>query len=94
MGIEVELQDERCVTLEVVSPGRFLALLLPPLDDDAHPMLALIDPYGDTIFNRIQMTRFLREWSYPRRRKLKRSVCFFQRLKGWRGAVATKSTCI
>ena len=25
-------------------------------------MLASIDPYGDTIFNRLQMERFLSEW--------------------------------
>ncbi len=27
-------------------------------------MLASIDPYGDTVFNRIQIERFLREWAF------------------------------
>ena len=36
--------------------------LIEPLQDDAHPFLDSIDPYGDTVFNRVQMKRFLHEW--------------------------------
>jgi hypothetical protein len=38
--------------------------LLPPVDDPAYPFLGSIDPYGSTIFNRVQMNRFLLEWEY------------------------------
>ena len=31
--------------------------------DPTHPMLASIDFYGDTVFNRMQMDRFLEEWA-------------------------------
>jgi hypothetical protein len=35
--------------------------LLPSGDDQACPFLPSIDPYGDTILNRLQMNRFLSE---------------------------------
>ncbi len=40
----------------------WLPELLEPLQDDAHPFLDSIDLYGDTVFNRLQMKRFLNEW--------------------------------
>lgn len=43
----------------------FLQLLprfLPPEEDPAYPLLGSIDPYGNTIFNGLQMKRFLSEW--------------------------------
>jgi hypothetical protein len=36
--------------------------VLPQIGDESHPLLGGINPYGDTVFNRIQMGRFLREW--------------------------------
>ena len=64
MGLAITLQDERGVELDsVVDAKNFLGELLPEHDDRAHPMLASIDFYGDTIFNRMQMDRFLVEWS-------------------------------
>jgi hypothetical protein len=64
MGLGIELQDERGERLEsVADPKNLLGLLLPPNDDDSHPMLASIDPYGDTVFNRMQIKRFIREWA-------------------------------
>jgi hypothetical protein len=41
-----------------------LPRLLPPQDDPASPFLGSIDLYGDTVFNRIQMGRFLSEWEH------------------------------
>jgi hypothetical protein len=64
MGLGIQLQDE--LGNEIVSatdPVNLLARILPPLDDQSYPMLASIDPYGDTTFNRVQMPRFLAEWS-------------------------------
>ena len=33
-----------------------------PTGDDSYRMLCYIDPYGDTVFNRLQMVTFLLEW--------------------------------
>src|SRR4051812_16087508 len=64
MGLDVELQDERGETLASTSdPKNLLSGLLPSSDDQACPFLASIDPYGDTVFNRLQMNRFLSEWA-------------------------------
>jgi hypothetical protein len=43
----------------VAYPKNYLGKLLPEYGDPAHPMLASIDLYGNTLFNRIQMDRFL-----------------------------------
>jgi hypothetical protein len=64
MGLGIELQDELGGQLDMVAdPKNFLGRLLPQNDDPLHPMLASIDSYGDTVFNRMQMPRFLSEWS-------------------------------
>lgn len=64
MGLGIELQDEWGGRLEtVIDPKNVLGRLLPQSDDPLRPMLASIDSYGDTIFNRMQMPRFLSEWS-------------------------------
>ena len=64
MGLGIGLQDEWGGQLGMVAdPKNLLGRLLPPNDDPLHPMLASIDSYGDTIFNRMQMPRFLSEWS-------------------------------
>ena len=63
MGLGIELQDERGETLQYLTDSQNqLGRLLPQNGDDSYPMLASIDFYGDTVFNRIQMERFLREW--------------------------------
>lgn len=64
MGLGISLQDELGAELEtVVDPKNLLGKLLPEQDDPAHPMLGSIDFYGDTVFNRMQMGRFLTEWT-------------------------------
>ncbi len=64
MGHGITLQDELGAELvSVVDPKNFLGKLLPEHDDPVHPMLASIDFYGDTVFNRMQMDRFLAEWT-------------------------------
>jgi hypothetical protein len=64
VGFEIQLQDEWGGRIEsIADPKSLLADLLPPDEkSDAYPMLAGIDPYGDTIFNPIQIRRFLSEW--------------------------------
>lgn len=64
MGLEIRLQDEWGQPLEsVADPKNYLGKLLPRNDDDNYPMLAGIDSYGDTLFNRMQMRWFLSEWT-------------------------------
>lgn len=64
MGLNIELQDERGGLITGVDdPRNLLGAMLPQLGDDAYPMLASIDPYGDTTFNNLQMRRFLHEWA-------------------------------
>ena len=39
-----------------------LGSFLPQFDNLSFPMLRLIDPYDDTVFNRLQAKVFLEEW--------------------------------
>ena len=64
MSIVVKLEDdlgERSdwVMLHSVVPGR---------DEHDFPLLSGIDPYGKTVFNHLQMERFLDEWERVRER--------------------------
>jgi hypothetical protein len=64
MGLGIALQDESGAELEsLADPRNYLGKLLPEHGDPTHPMLASIDFYGDTVFNRMQMDRFLAEWA-------------------------------
>jgi hypothetical protein len=65
MGLNVELQDEFGGRIDGVDdPRGLLKKLLPePSDGDDYPFLRTIDDYGDTTFNRLQMPRFLNEWT-------------------------------
>ena len=64
MGLGIALQDEQGSQLDMVAdPKNYLGRLLPELGDPTHPILASIDFYGDTVFNRMQMDRFLGEWA-------------------------------
>jgi len=64
MGLGIELQDESGGILSsAADPKNLLANLLPPLLDKSSRMLGYIDPYGDTIFNNLQINQFLEEWA-------------------------------
>src|SRR5687768_9773917 len=64
MELGISLQDELGAELDsIVDPKNVLGKLLPEHDDPAYPILASIDFYGDTVFNRMQMDRFLTEWT-------------------------------
>jgi hypothetical protein len=57
--IRVALQDE---TGQSIAEGVDLPQdCLPPIEDRRFPFLRYIDPYGDTIFNRLQMDPILDE---------------------------------
>ncbi len=63
MGIDVVLETEFGAAVETLSDARGkLSKLLGKLDNERNVLLNGIDPYGDTVFNRIQMSRFLSEW--------------------------------
>jgi hypothetical protein len=47
---------------EALPPNAALNRIL-PFGNNTFPLLQFIDPYGDTIFNGIQMRAFLPEWS-------------------------------
>jgi len=63
VGFEIQLQDEFGGRIEsIIDPQNLLPSLLPSDQDRAaYPMLSGIDLYGDTIFNRLQIPRFLSE---------------------------------
>jgi hypothetical protein len=68
LAIEVALQNERGEVLAIVhDSGNLMPKLLErSLADE--PFLEQIDWYGDTIFNRMQMPRFLLAWRVVVRR--------------------------
>lgn len=67
MGLSVEIQDERHEIIAypaVHDTQNILHRILEPVysDQQSFPMLASIDAYGDTTFNRLQINRCLAEW--------------------------------
>jgi hypothetical protein len=69
VGLTVLLQGERGdVHQSVADPSNILHRLLPSDEDVTFVMVNDIDWYGDTLFNRPQMTRFLDEWRRLRSR--------------------------
>jgi hypothetical protein len=64
MGITVSLTTEREEVLEETGdPANHLHRFLPASDDTSYVLVNYIDWYGNTIFNRIQMPRFTKEWA-------------------------------
>jgi len=63
MGLCIALENETGDTLAIITDEKnYLHKLLQHPDHAAEAMLSSIDWYGDTVFNRVQMTRFLAEW--------------------------------
>ena len=63
MGLSVALQTADCtMTDHVHDPDNVLHRLLPSHEDKSSSCLRHIDWYGDTVFNRLQMEDFLKEW--------------------------------
>jgi hypothetical protein len=63
MGLCVALETESHEQLELICDDRnLLHKLIGASDSTQFPMLASIDWYGDTVFNRMQIKRFLAEW--------------------------------
>jgi hypothetical protein len=64
MGLGIELQDEwGGILSSTADPKNLLANLLPPVSHKPSLLLGYIDPYGNTIFNNLQMNQFLIGWA-------------------------------
>lgn len=62
MAITAELRDERGGVLRRITEGAFdLAAAMPHHADPDYPMLGFVDPYGNTVFNPLQMAVVLPE---------------------------------
>jgi hypothetical protein len=65
MGLGIVLTDEFGGKIkEIGDPYQLLPPLFPPEDHPGFPFLGSIDLYGNTVFNRIPIGRFLSEWAY------------------------------
>jgi hypothetical protein len=63
MGLCIALQSESGEQIDWIADERnLLGKLIDSPDEVEFPMLASIDRYGDTTFNRLQIERFLAEW--------------------------------
>jgi hypothetical protein len=63
MGLNVILENEDGTSIESAYDERSSLLnLLRFVRAHEHMLLAFVDPYGDTVFNRLQMRQFLTEW--------------------------------
>ena len=62
MGFDINLEKEDGEVLATVEDPKNLLHRLLERSQAAEPLLAEIDWNGDTIFNRLQMSRFLSEW--------------------------------
>lgn len=62
MGLSIRLEDERGEQLEgVIDPHQILLDLINAGNVINTCCLRFIDPYGDTVFNRVQMAQFMKE---------------------------------
>jgi hypothetical protein len=57
----VELRDEQGETLSQIIGDTALAKLIPPVADRSSDLLRFVDPYGDTVLNRLQAGVFAAE---------------------------------
>jgi hypothetical protein len=68
LGLNIEIHDERGKVLELVTDENNLVMRIAGKTSfEVSPMLASLDPYGNTIFNRIQIPQFLSELSARRK---------------------------
>jgi hypothetical protein len=69
MGLCITLENEGGETSSTLTDDKnLLHKLLPSQDDESFPMLTSIDWYGNTVFNAVQMKRFLSEWEHLTKR--------------------------
>ena len=85
MGITVRLQDERGKPEGDHDIGIDFHI---PTGDVSFRLLSYIDPYGDTIFNRLQMKTFLAEWE-----AIKAEAITEQEMEAWKKTKVLAKKC-
>jgi hypothetical protein len=67
MGVDLYLEDEQGTKLdEVLDPNGFISLMLLLPGYETTVLLRFIDPYGDTVFNQLQIPVLIREFEAVR----------------------------
>ena len=62
MGIDIAIVDENGVKIEIIyDPASMTIRLLPDYSKADSPCLRFIDPYGDTVFNYLQIPVLINE---------------------------------
>ena len=79
--MKFQLQTERGEVLEeVLDRGDVIGPLIPEVSDDTSPCWRFIDPYGDTVFNTLQMGPFLLELDIFQRKATPQQTLVLARL--------------
>ena len=63
MRLRADLTERGETLDQPVDPTNHIHRLLPQSEDVGYVLVNAIDWYGDTIFNRLQMPRFVTEWA-------------------------------
>ena len=84
MSLVVKLEDDLGERSEWV----MLHGIVPANADSAFPLLSGIDPFGKTVFNRIQMATFLPEWDRVKDRARDES-----QMEAWKKVKEMAETC-
>lgn len=62
MGIDLRWEDENGNPLaELADPGALVERFLPHLESKDFPCLRFVDPYGDTVFDQLQIPQVVTE---------------------------------
>jgi len=69
------------VVEEVLDRGGVIDRLIPPVSDDTSACWRFIDPYGDTVFNTLQMGPFLLELDVFQRTATEQQALVLARLE-------------
>ena len=83
MGLDIRLEDREGMTLEETPDlQNVLSRVLPSWDDESFHLLRYIDPWGDTVFNRLQMDELVEELRRIREKTSNEEERFFIRAVG------------
>lgn len=76
MGMSVVLQDEKCGHISPIITDSSSVILqsLPNESDGSYVLIQFVDPYGDTVFNRLQARALIGEWDRLRPSFVKRNA--------------------
>ena len=93
MSIRLENRDGKAVE-EIPDLESLLSRFFPSWDDLTYHFLRYIDPWGETVFNHLQMDELIFELRRIRQRQTpKSSARLWMRLKAWLDAAKTAKAC-